>query len=382
MARIIEEVAVLISADTRALNKGMKETQKRVSVLTRSFKRLGGALIVAFGARAVFNRFKSALRFTFQTLRATVDETNKLITTAKGVGFTTDEYGRLLFMLKRVGVGAQAARIALGDLQKRLGRTNFQKFFRQFGLDPKALAKVSRAEQLDIVLKKLVELRDAGVDIAGITGLLFEEQAGKDILKLVLQYERGLEARKDYERIVGKGTTKQDEKELLELTASIGNLELAWTQLKRKIVFEVAPDVTEAILELTDNISIQEFTDDVLELARAFTELAKDIKFVLELVPKAAKAALPLPVRAIYKVAKVPFKGVRKARLIAEPPDAFRRRFGDPLDSTTDSLDPETKPVDVSIIQNFHGIPQGDMPHRAGRAAQEGVNRAAEAPGR
>jgi hypothetical protein len=293
-----------------------------------------------------------------------------------------------LFSLERVGVGAQAARIALGDLQKRLGRTNFQKFFRQFGLDPKALAKLSRAEQLDTVLRRLVELRDAGVDIAGITGLLFEEQAGKDILKLVLQYERGVEARKDYDRIVGKGTTKQDEKELLELTGTISNLNLAWTVLKRKIVLEVGPEITDTLEELLESGQVEAFTKDVLALAKAFVQLSKDVRFFAAKMAPTIEALQPLfkllqfggITQAAVQTSKLPFALLRKQREVSERKAAREQektaRFvapkaQAPVHSIFRTSSASAVTNNVSVTNNFSGVNESRMP---GKVA-ETINR-------
>jgi hypothetical protein len=240
MARIIEEIAVLIGADTRGLDKGMKKTQKRVNVLTRSFKRMGATLIAAFGARALFRGFQR-----------TLSNTNALIKTAKGVGFLATEYQALIFSLDQVGVKASSARIALGDFQKRLGKAiagtspQFAKAFRDAGLDPFALSSLDPAEAFDVALKRLAELKN-DPRLAGLTGAVFEEQSGKDVLQVIRQWEKYLAAREKFAKRVGS-ITKGQQDNIEELSEELRVYRAQWENLKATIVADAAPAILSAL---------------------------------------------------------------------------------------------------------------------------------------
>jgi TP901 family phage tail tape measure protein len=283
MARIIEEIAVLIGADTRGLDKGMKKAKKDVNVLTRSFKRLGSTIIAAFGARALFNTFKRTLA-----------NTNALIKTAKGVGFLATEYQTLIFALDQVGVKASSARIALGDFQKRLGKAiagtspQFAKAFRDAGLDPEALSKLRPADAFDIALKRLADLRD-DPRIAGLTGAVFEEQSGKDVLQVIRQWEKYLAAREKFAKRVG-GLTKNQQDNIEELSEELRVYKAQWEVLKATIIADAAPAIMDALNDLEEAGAFEAMADAVGRLVDEIHVLVGDLKWLGETIAK-----IPVP---------------------------------------------------------------------------------------
>jgi len=245
MARIIEEVAIKIGADTRGLNKGLKQSKKQVGGLTSMFKKLGIAMVGVFGARAMFRGFKR-----------TLDAADQLIKTAKGVGFTVNEYQRLTFALDQVGVSAGSAKIAIGDFQKRLSKAvagtspQFQKAFEQAGLDTASLSKMSPAAAFSAAMTHLATLRD-DPRIAGLTGNVFEEQSGKDVLQVLRQWEKFLGAREKFASRVGSLNEKQvdDLQKMREETKLYGQ---QWEMLKMQIVADAAPSLLTAFKSLEE----------------------------------------------------------------------------------------------------------------------------------
>lgn len=260
MARIIEEVAIRIGADTRQLTKGMKDANKRVGTLTKGVKGLGLALVGAFGARALFRGFQR-----------TLESTDALIKTAKGVGFTVDEYQRLVFALDSVGVSAESARIGLGDLQKRLGNENFAKFYKQVGLDPKELRKLSPAQQLEAAFTALQQFRGNQSLLVSRAGGVFEEQAGKDFAKVINQWEDFVKARRDYDKRVGTigGGAVKDIEGLRRETKLLG---AQWQTIKMQLVAEMAP----AIKQLLDGIGAH----------RGLKKVGQDLAFIVSNIAK------------------------------------------------------------------------------------------------
>jgi hypothetical protein len=284
MARIIEEIAILIGADTRGLNKGMKKSKKDVESLTKGFRRLGRTLIAVFGARALFRGFSRTLR-----------ETNTLIKTAKGVGFLTSEYQQLTFALNQVGVGSQKARIALGDFQKRLSKavagTNptFAKAFRAAGLDPKELAKQSPAEAFHTALVQLATLRE-DPRLAGFAGGVFEEQAGKDITQAIRQWKKFLAAREKFARRVGGLTlAQQDRMELL--AEEVGVYNAAWKVFWSKFVADIAPDIIKALNDMEEADVFKKMGERVSKLTNSFIYM----KTILDDIRKVFSETFGLP---------------------------------------------------------------------------------------
>jgi len=325
MPRIIEEVAVKISADTRGLNKGLKQSRKKVSALSGAFKKLGATMIGVFGARALFTGFKR-----------TLDSADQLIKTAKGVGFTVNEYQRLTFALDQVGVSAGSAKIAIGDFQKRLSKAvagtspQFQKAFEQAGLDTKALAGMSPAAAFGAAMAHLATLRD-DPRIAGLTGNVFEEQSGKDVLQVLRQWEKFTAAREKFASRVGSLNAKQVE-ELQKLREETKLYGQQWEMLKMQIVGDVAPDVISAFKQLEEANAFGEMADQVKGLIVEINLLIGDIKYLAQAI-----SSIPVPewlmrfieltgsFNPVAKAAQAPFNAARRIRTPAPDLSAWTK---------------------------------------------------------
>ena len=246
MAKIIEEVAVRIGADTRELGKGMKKADRGVKQLIGGFKKLAGVLGIAFGGRALIRGFTR-----------TLDVTNKLIKTAKGVGFLASEFQELTFAMNQVGVRSHSAVIALGDFQKRLGKAvagtspQFAKAFKDAGLDPKSLSKLDPAEAFDVALNRLASLQ-GDPRLAGLTGAVFEEQSGKDVLKIIRQWGAFTEARAKHARRVGKLDEEQQIR-IEFLSEEVGVYSAKWDVMKQKFVAGTVPAILRGLDSLEEH---------------------------------------------------------------------------------------------------------------------------------
>jgi hypothetical protein len=273
MAKIIEEVAVRIGADTRKLEKGMKRADSGVKKLVGSFKKLAAVIGISLGARAVF-----------RTFARTLDTSNKLIKTAKGVGFLASEYRELTFAMNQVGVRSHSAIIALGDFQKRLGKAvagtspQFAKAFRDAGLDPGALSKLDPAEAFDVALNRLASLK-GDPRLAGLTGAVFEEQSGKDVLKIIRQWEAFTAARVKHARRVS--TLDADQQFRIEFLAEeVGVYKAQWAALKETVVADATPAIVKMLEEIEKSGAMDLLAKDLTALALAFVDITdRLIKF-------------------------------------------------------------------------------------------------------
>jgi len=286
MARIIEEVAVRIGADTRGLDKGLKKSKRQVGQLTGMFKKLGATIIGVFGARVMFRSFEQTLR-----------NTNELIKTAKGVGFLASEYQKLTFSLEQVGVNAGSAKIALGDFQKRLGKAvagtspQFAKAFRDAGLDPKSLAALDPATAFNVALQKLATFR-GDPRLAGLTGNVFEEQSGKDILQVIRQWGRYLEAREKFSRRVGR-LTEEQELRIEFLAEEIGVYKEQWKVLKQTIVADAVPPILRALEQLQELGVFESLGEGLGSFVSRMEEGAKQLEKDLNKIKGLIQGVLP-----------------------------------------------------------------------------------------
>jgi hypothetical protein len=257
----LKQIVVELVSDSRRLLKDFKTVHNKSTALSRTFRRLGATLAAAFGSRAVFRFFDR-----------TIDSTNQLIKTAKGVGFTVDEYQQLIFALEQVGVSAESARIGLGDLQKRLGNPNFAKFFEEAGLNPQELQKLSPAQQLNAVLQTLKQYRGNQALLVAMSGKLLEEQSGKDFAKVILQWDEFARARQDYASRVG--SLSQEEAAGIEETAyQVGLLGAQWDKLKQKIVGDAAPTILKTLERLEESGALQQLAEDITSIVHSIANL-------------------------------------------------------------------------------------------------------------
>lgn len=266
MAEVVKRVVVEIDAETKKLQKGFKQVDKKVGLLTKSVKRLGGALIAAFGARALFRGFQQTIRLT-----------DTLVKNARGVGFTAGEYERLGFAMSQVGVEAGSLKIAIGDFQKRLskavgGNKSFAKAFKEAGLDIRALSAMGPSAAFLAAFEGLSgQLGDPR--IAGLFGNVFEEQSGKDMLKAARSLKEFNSAYKDYARIAGKGITKKDADNFEELGKKTRELKLRFTVLRRTIVSKSLPQILEAFEKMEKEDAFKKMSDSVVELINNINKL-------------------------------------------------------------------------------------------------------------
>jgi len=268
MARIIEEVAVRIGADTRGLKKGMTAANKSMRAFKRTLIGVGSTLGLVFSGRALVQGF-----------RRTIASTNELIKTAKGVGFLAAEYRELTFAMNQVGVRSHSAIIALGDFQKRLGKAvagtspQFAKAFRDAGLDPGALSKMDPAEAFDVALNRLASLK-GDPRLAGLTGAVFEEQSGKDILKIIRQWETFTEARQKHARKVG-GLDKDQQFRIEYLSEEVGVYKAQWETLKSTIVADAVPSILVSLEKLEELGVFEKIGDALVSVTDKITKFAE-----------------------------------------------------------------------------------------------------------
>lgn len=249
----IKTVIVELIGKTDKLQKDFKKVERKTNALTAGFKKMGLALVGAFGARALFRGFQ-------QTLRST----DQLIKTAKGVGFAVSEYEELIFALEQVGINAGSAKIAIGDFQKRLAKgasgvsPQFAKAFKQAGLDPQSLSKLSPAEAFDVALTRLAAIRNDPA-IAGLTGNVFEEQSGKDILAALRQYEKFQSARVTFQRRIGS-LTKEETRNIEALNEELKIYRAQWEAIKMRVVAQTAPALLDSLNAVLDSGVIEDMT--------------------------------------------------------------------------------------------------------------------------
>jgi len=313
-------VIIELIGKTDKLQKDFKKVEQRTNKLTAGFKRMGLALVGVFGSRALFHGFQ-------QTLKST----DQLIKTAKGVGFATSEYQRLIFALDQVGVSAGSAKIALGDFQKRLSKAvagtspQFAKAFKDAGLDIKSLSKMSPAEAFNVALAHLATLRN-DPRIAGLTGNVFEEQSGKDVLQVLRQWTPYLEAFETHGRRVA--TLSADQESSIEaLNEELKVYAAQWEGIKMNVVADTAPTLLGILTAMEEADTFGKMADGMSESVDEILKVIDNVKWLKsefdkldQVIPDWAKTLLEggLGPR-VGDFATAPFDFVERIRSFAAP---------------------------------------------------------------
>jgi hypothetical protein len=355
VARIIEEVAVKIGADTRELTKGMKAADRGVKNLIGGFKKLAGVLGVAFGARALFRGFTRSL-----------GTTNQLIKTAKGVGFLASEYNELVFSLSQVGVEASAARIALGDFQKRLAKPQFHKFFRQAGLDPQELQSLAPAAAFKKAFDHLATLVDHP-KAAAFFGTIFEEQAGKNMLKAARQFSTLAAARERYASKVG-GLDKDQQLRIERLSEEVGLYKAQWEVLKSKVVSKAVPQMLDALKSLDEANTLQHMADGMSLVVKQIAAATKALAEWKRESQKRAEISASENVSRLAHEGETPFE--KSERL------AYLERFKNTFPPLQPGEIRTATTINNHIDMVFNGVKDKNVPEKTKQAVTDATLRA------
>ena len=293
MARVIEEVAVKIGADTRGLDKGMQKAEEQVKGLTTGFTK----------ASIAITAIAAATGFAVRGLLKMGSEANEMVKTARLAGLAANEYQRLAFTFKEVGLGASSASGAVNNLQDRLADPKFTKFFRRAGLDRGGLRALSPAVALEQTLTRLAQ-QGGDPRLAELTSGVFSGRHSREMLTVVRRWKELTETRKDYDRLVGKGLSKEDARRIEKQATQVSLLSSQWTNLKQTIVSEFAPAVTAALKAINES----GFFEDMGSKLRTFVALFNDLGDAIKLVSRDIGNALPTP--ALKAGGGLPLKGV------------------------------------------------------------------------
>jgi hypothetical protein len=170
-----------------------------------------------------------------------------------------------------IGVRTGALKIALGDLQKRIGNPTFHKHFRAIGLDPVELGKKSKFQQLSDVLDALRKVPDN--KLVFLSGKILEEQAGKDVAAIIRQWPDFFRAMAEFEKVIGAGLGGEGAKNIEELALQSKLLGAQWKSIKMQVVGKVAPDLIKAFQSIIDSGALQELGELIGTIAVAFVKV-------------------------------------------------------------------------------------------------------------
>jgi hypothetical protein len=115
--------------------------------------------------------------------------------------------------------------------------------------------------------------------LAGLTGAVFEEQSGKDVLKIIRQWEAFTAARVKHARRVS--TLDADQQFRIEFLAEeVGVYKAQWAALKETVVADATPAIVKMLEEIEKSGAMDLLAKDLTALALAFVDITdRLIKF-------------------------------------------------------------------------------------------------------
>lgn len=347
-----KRVYVEFTSDTRKLKSGLKDADRRVSGLTKAFKRLGAAIVGAFAGRAVFN-----------ALRSELFDTDRLIKTARAVGATADEFDRLSFVIEeRMGASAGTASRAFKFLQIRLQDTKrtYDQYFRDAGLDPRQLRGLDPSQQVLEVIRALGQFDDASQRMA-IASRLLGEEVSLEVVKLASAGSLAMQdAIDDYNRIAGSLRQDGATGSIEGIADEAANLALAFREVRRSALIEMGPGIIDAMQSVIDSGVMGAVTNELTNLLREVNALSEDFKYLASVfddldasIPDWVKSILNPGIGALTAVAKVPFNALRESRESASGADLSALA---PSPTRASTASPVSKYYDIKVTTDGNVI--------------------------
>jgi len=287
MARAsIGSLKVILTANTKALESGMKRAQVSVMTTTRA---IGGAIkrmALAFAALGI--AAGAALSVLVRRQMLAIDESSKL---ARSLGLTTKELAGLEIQAGLSGTNVQQMSVAMRTMQRRIGDAGrglktATDAFDKLGVSADDLRKMSAQEQMETLADAFGKLTNQ-VDRASLAQELF----GRSGMAMLNVFEGGSDAmkraREDAERF-GYALNDIDARKVEVANDAMTRLRFAMAGVARTIAVQLAP----LVMKLGDtlvNMSLRarESGQSILRVFSMASSAAAFLADTLELVKAA-----------------------------------------------------------------------------------------------
>ena len=335
MARAtIGSLKVILTANTKALESGMKRAQVSVMTTTRA---IGGAIkrmAMAFAALGI--AAGAALSVLVRRQMAAIDASSKL---ARSLGLTTKEFAGLELLSSLGGANVQQLGVAMRTVQRRIadagrGLKTASDAFETLGLNAEDLRNMSTQQQMETLADAFGKLTNQ-VDRAAIAQELF----GRSGLSMLNVFEGGSEsmrqAREDAERF-GYALDDIDARKVEVANDAMTRLRFAMTGVARTIAVQLAP----LVMRLGDTLvnmsmNARESGQSILRVFSMASSAAAFLADTLELVKSAFYGLQVAATGSITAIVDVTAWAAGQLKNIA--PDWFTG-FSEGVDLLSDNL--------------------------------------------
>jgi hypothetical protein len=243
-----------------SLNKADRKTNK----LTRTFKRLGAAIVAALGTRALIRTFQETIRLT-----------DDLIANAEALGVSAAAYERWKFALEAARVPVDQLRQGLGDLQLKLGSPALAKNFRALGLNRKDLLGKAPLQQLEAILRAAAKVENKTIQFRRLADVLGEESS-RQLIKLIADGEAQLDQALGAADALGSALQDPDNVQAIkDWRLESLKFQRQWELVKQKVVIETLPTFQKLIKDLDETGALRKLSDDLVVIVGALADAVR-----------------------------------------------------------------------------------------------------------
>lgn len=293
MSDRLAELYVEITAKTDKLEAGLKAVKQDTEKMGSTF----GATAVAMGTLAaqVATKIMSIVPAIQAVIKKSIEWADNIKDDAIAYGMTTDQVqklafmeqlegaskGKLIEMGKRMVITLEQERTALGKVTKEAKPASSA--FQQLGIDIASFSTLNTYEQLDMLARKLIEIKDIPTRIS-----LAQQIVGKGgdidlIMGWIDNMDKANQMLKDF------GFTQEQIDRVASYQTNLGMINASWDRLGMLLMTKIDPKqmdtLTKSIISIADALAKllndQTFVENLAILVQGFTDLANAITAVI-----------------------------------------------------------------------------------------------------
>ncbi len=262
----LKVIYVELQARWNKLRDSLTKADRKTNKLSRSFKRLGGVIASAFGARALVRGFQETVRLT-----------DELIANAEALGVSADQYERWKFALEAARVPVDQLRQGLGDLQLKLGSPALAKNFRALGLDRRELLGKRPLQQLEAILRAAARVENKTIQFRRLADVLGEESS-RQLIKLIADGEEQLDlSLKTADRLGSALQDPDNVQAIKDWRLESLKLQRQWETFKQRVVIQTLPAFQGALEDIERSGVLERLSE---KLAALVSNTVKELEAI------------------------------------------------------------------------------------------------------
>lgn len=272
----MNDIAVVLSANTRDFKRGMQEAQSDLKGLRMAFD---SARKVAVG----FFTFTS-LKTGFGVLKDTIGRLDDLAAQADRLGVSTEFLSEIQEAAKLSDTDIEALNGGLEKLEKNLGKATVEgsdltKMLKRAGLDASQLARQGPEEAFLAIAEAVASIEDPFQRAAFVTDIF--GKSGQSLLGILSRGREGIAALRSEVRSLGGTLTSDGAAKISEADDAFKRLHIIMEGLKKDFAVAIAPDLVPLLQDIASAMR-----SDVLPILKDTLSVLKEFRPELQFVVK------------------------------------------------------------------------------------------------